>query len=496
MQDSPQRSPVCPDGAGCRLCGTEEAPESPDRTGRAAIRAIDRFLPRLDPLLTGPLGIPLMLAGLYVLLLAIMRAGTLMVGVVDAAATLVLAELPGRLLAAAGAPRWLSSVLVGGIGAGVRAVVALVPLIFVISFALSYLDQWGWMARAARALEGVLGRVGLTGRALAPLLAGFGCTVPAVLALRAPSIEARRERQLALFVAPLFSCSARLSVYAVFAAAFFPRIQELVVLSLYVVGLLLAAGTAALLSRTLLPAPAAVARVILVPYRLPRASVVARQAWHRARHFALGAGRVIVLVVAVLAVANTLGVDGRLGAEGTGRSVLAVVATALAPAFAPMGLHSHDWHAPVALVAGVGGKEAILGAFSGLAGQQGGGSGGGLLATMKGSFDGGPEVYAFLLFVLIYAPCAATIVAVAREAGRRFAAAQGVWFTALAWAVATLTYQVAAGGSGLWIAAALGCLAVLVAVPVAAARLARPGAIPVTTRLRGRASRSAARRLP
>ena len=101
----------------------------------------------------------------------------------------MLRRIPGRLLAAAGAPRWLSSVLVGGIGAGVRAVVALVPLIFVISFALSYLDQWGWMARAARAL-GVLGASGLP--TAAPLLAGFGCTVPAVLTLRAPSIEARR----------------------------------------------------------------------------------------------------------------------------------------------------------------------------------------------------------------------------------------------------------------------------------------------------------------
>ena len=209
MQDSPQRVPECREGTGCLLCGIEEVSPPEAGAGRAKARTIDSFLTRLDPLLTGPLGIPLLLVGLYVLLLAIMRAGTLLVGFVDSAAALVLAELPGRLLGALRAPRWVASVLVGGIGAGVRAVVALVPLIFVISFALSYLDQWGWMARAARALEAVLGRVGLTGRALAPLLAGFGCTVPAVLALRASSVDARREQRLALFVAPLFSCSAQ-----------------------------------------------------------------------------------------------------------------------------------------------------------------------------------------------------------------------------------------------------------------------------------------------
>ena len=197
----------------------------------------------------------------------------------------------------------------------------------------------------------------------------------------------------------------------------------------------------------------------------------------------------IVLVVAVLAVANTIGVDGRPGAEGTDRSVLAAVSTAVAPAFAPMGLHPHDWHAPVALLAGIGGKEAVLGAFSGLAGQSRGPSGGSLLAAMRGSFSGGAQVYAFLLFVLIYAPCAATIAAVSREAGRRFAAAQCIWFTVLAWAVGTLAYQAAEGRSALWIAVALGCVAALVAVPVAAAT-------PAARLLRRPSSRAGGRRRP
>jgi ferrous iron transport protein B len=178
---------------------------------------------------------------------------------------------------------------------------------------------------------------------------------------------------------------------------------------------------------------------------------------------------VVVIVVAFLAVANTVGIDGRPGAQGTAKSLLAVASAAMAPAFAPMGIDAHDWHAPVALLAGIGGKEAILGAFSGLAGQQDAGLGGGsLLATMRRSFGGGPQVYAFLLFVLIYAPCAATITAVARDAGWRFAAAQSAWFTALAWVVATLAYQVAAGRSLVWISVALCSAAALVLVPVAA----------------------------
>jgi ferrous iron transport protein B len=349
--------------------------------------------------------------------------------------------------------------------------------------------------------------LGLPGKSFVPLLVGFGCTVPAVMATR--TLETGKERFMTVFMAPFMSCGARLPVYALFAAAFFSRRAGLVVFSLYITGIVLAVLTGLLMKRTLFKGEASSFIMELPPYHRPRFRHIMIHTWDRLKGFILRAGKVIIIVVALLSVLNSIGTDGSFGNEDSEESVLSFIGKAITPVFTPMGVERDNWPATVGIFTGLFAKEAVVGtldvlyaqmeADSGSDGEEEGGFdfwggileslasipeglsgifgglsdplGTGLLqdtdtdtlaeeigaepslfGSLRNSFSrGGGQAYAYLLFILLYFPCIAAFGAVVKETGVLFGLLNGLYLTVLAWITATLFYQVVAGHQLIWI---------------------------------------------
>jgi ferrous iron transport protein B len=457
------------------------------------------------------LGIPVFLLVMYALFSLTMSIGGGLIDFFDMLFGTVLVDGLGRLLAQMGSPEWIIALLAGGIGGGIQTVATFVPVIGVMFLLLSLLEDSGYMARAAFVMDRLMRWIGLPGKAFVPLLVGFGCTVPAIMATR--TLDSKRDRFLTVFMAPLMSCGARLPVYALFGAAFFGARAGLMVFSLYLAGIILAVLTGLLFKNTLFRGEASHFVMELPPYHMPNLRNILAYTWHRLRLFVLRAGRVIVMVVLILSFLNTMGIDGTVGNEDTPNSLLSHVGRAVTPVFEPMGIERDNWPASVGLFVGVFAKEAIIGTVNSLYGQMGllGGEADGVIqdkeepfdfwggireafATIPQAFGGmlgalrdpfgvgliagssgeiadevgadagvydalrsnfthGPlQAYAYLLFVLIYFPCVAALGAVIRELGRGYAWLLMGYLTAAAWSIATLFYQVTVVRNPVWIA--------------------------------------------
>jgi ferrous iron transport protein B len=315
------------------------------------------------------------------------------------------------------------------------------------------------------------------------------------------TLESKKDRYMTMFMSPFMSCGARLPVYALFAAAFFPAFAGAVVFSLYVAGIVLAVITGLLLKRTLFRGEVSHFIMELPPYHKPRLGHILRTAWHRLRLFVLRAGITITVVVTVLAGLNSLGTDGSIGQEGTEDSVLSAIGKTITPVFTPMGVEQENWPATVGLFTGLFAKEAVVGTLNSLYAMdrsapesvaEGGeepfdfwggigesfatipenlaGVGGGLVDPLGVGLVGQPEealmeeletdgavfarmrarfsnigAYAYLLFVLIYFPCVAALGAAVREMGAFFGWLLAGYLTVLAWALSTLLYQFVSG---------------------------------------------------
>ncbi len=424
----------------------------------------------------------------------------------------------GALLGNVGAPEWLVGLLAGGIGAGIQTVGTFVPIIFALFLALAVLEDSGYMARAAYVMDRFMRSIGLPGRSFVPMMVGFGCTVPAIMATR--TLETPRDRFMTSFMAPFMSCGARLPVYAVFAAAFFPLAAGAVVFSLYFVGILVAILTGFVLKHTLFRGSVSHFVMELPPYHAPRVKFVFSQAWQRLRAFVVRAGLTIVLIVTVLAFLNTLGTDGTIGHDDQEDSVLSAIGRAITPVFAPMGIEEDNWPATVGLFTGIFAKEVVVGTLSSLYAQQevaaqaaagdggdeeldfwggigesfasipealggalGGiadplgaglvssdeaavgeevGAGTGVFARMRSQFSP-TAAYAYLLFVLLYIPCVAAVAAAIREMGAGLGWLLVAYTFVVAWSLATLFYQIASGAAVLPVVIAVGALAAFVA---------------------------------
>ncbi len=450
----------------------------------------------LDKVALNPyLGIPVFLVMMYVTFTVTITFGGCFIDFFDQLAGVVFVDWFGRLLESVGAPPFLKVLLADGVGGGVRLIAALIPPIGLMFACLAVLEDSGYMARAAFVMDRLMRLIGLPGKAFVPLLVGVGCNVPAIMATR--TLDRGRDRLLTVALNPLMSCGARLPVYALFGAAFFPESRGLLVLSLYLVGILLAVGTGLILKGTLLRADVPTFVMELPPYHVPTVRGVVTHAWHRLQAFLFRAGKVIMAVVVLMSVFNSLGTDGRFGHEGTGKSLLAAAGRAIVPALQPMGISERNWPAAVGIFSGIFAKEAVVGTLNSLYTQmdsegepQEKGTpfdfwagvrdalatvpanlrdtfGTGLLATvvdpaglktateaapdvrsgtyaaLRDYFDGRVGAYAYLLFVLIYAPCVAAMAAIYRETGLRWAAFVIGYLTALAWVVATAFYQAA-----------------------------------------------------
>ncbi len=445
------------------------------------------------------LGIPIFLFMMYLMFMFTIRIGGAFIDFFDQFASVLLVDGFTELLKHWNTPTWLQVLLAKGIGAGVQVVATFIPIVGFLFLFLSILEDSGYMARAAFVMDRFMRWVGLPGKSFVPLIVGFGCNVPAIMATR--TLENRRDRLMTIAMAPFMSCGARLPVYVLFAAAFFAEQGQNVVFALYLIGIVMAVLTGLILKKTLLQGEVTPFIMELPPYHRPTVKNVLMHTWDRLKGFIFRAGSVIVPMVLVLNILNTVGSDGSFGNEDTEQSVLAAVGRSIAPAFSPMGLNADNWPAAVGIFTGVLAKEAVVGTlnatYSALAEKDANTAAeeklpfdlaAGLidafatipknlikalgdwadplqLGTSKDTnieavaesqhvaastfgamamrFDGEVGAFAYLLFILLYMPCTAAIAAVYQEAGGRWALFVGFWTTGLAYALSTIFYQAA-----------------------------------------------------
>ena len=324
------------------------------------------------------------------------------------------------------------SLIIDGIFAGVGSVVSFLPIIVVMFFFLSILEDTGYMARVAFVMDKLLRKIGLSGRSFVPMLIGFGCTVPAVMATR--TLPSARDRRLTILLTPFMSCSAKIPIYAVFTAAFFPQHAVLTMALLYFGGMVVGVLISLLLNHTVFRGNPVPFVMELPNYRLPTLKSVAMLLWDKARDFLQRAFTVIF--VATLAIWFLESFDLHLNfVTDSSRSLLASVGRILAPVFRPLGFE--DWRVTTALITGFTAKEAVvstLGILTGAGTEH-------LSAALSGLFTPLSAV-SFLTFTLLYTPCVAAIAAIGRELGGRLCGAVvAVFQCVVAWCVAAGLYQ-------------------------------------------------------
>ncbi|MBQ6453905.1 MAG: ferrous iron transport protein B, partial [Coriobacteriales bacterium] len=314
----------------------------------------------------------------------------------------------GQRMIDAGISYWVYDLVINGAWAGVCSVLSFLPLIMVLFFFLSLLEDSGYMTRVSFVMDKLLRKVGISGRSFAPLLVGFGCNVPAIMATR--SLPSERDRKFTVLLIPFMSCSAKLPVYAMITAAFFKSHGALVMVSLYVMGVLVALLLALILSRTVFKGDAMMYVMELPAYRMPALSDVLRHMWDNAREFVRKAFTIIFLGTIVIWFLQNFDLSFAPVVDSAD-SILAFIGTKLSVIFAPLGLG--NWQATTALLAGLVAKEAIVSTLMVLLA---GGAEAGLTAALATIFT--PlTAYTFLVFILLYVPCIATFAATRKELG-------------------------------------------------------------------------------
>jgi ferrous iron transport protein B len=329
-------------------------------------------------------------------------------------------------------PAWLNSLLTDGVVHGVGAVLVFLPQIFIIFLCISILEDTGYMARAAFIMDRILRWLGLQGKSFIPMLMGFGCNVPAIMATR--TLASGKDRMITILVTPLMSCTARLPIYALFTAAFFSAQQGAITLSLYLLGIILAVAMAKLFRKVLFPGEGEPFVMELPPYRVPTLKGTMIHMWNRGSLFLRKAGTIILagsVVIWVLAYFPS-GVE-----YGSGASIAGHIGKFIEPLVKPLGL---DWMAAVALLFGLLAKEIVVSTFGTLLGTSAHGAS---MSTRLRSVFTPLTAYVFMAFCLIYTPCLATIAVIKRETNSWKWTAFAVGYAiALAWVVAFLIYRV------------------------------------------------------
>ena len=322
-----------------------------------------------------------------------------------------------QAMSAANINEAVHSLVVEGIFAGVGSVLSFVPIIVILFFFLSLLEDSGYMARIAFVMDKLLRKIGLSGRSIVPMLMGFGCTVPAVMSTR--TLPSERDRKMTIMLTPFMSCSAKLPIYGFFIATFFPGKGGLVMVSLYFLGILVGI-LAALVSKSFFKGEPVPFVMELPNYRMPAMRNVLRLMWDKAKDFLQRAFTVIFLGTIVIWFLRTFDFSLNM-AESPETSMLAAVAGVIAPLFRPLGLG--DWRICTALISGFLAKESVVSTLNVLYGNPAG-----LAAAMSAS-----TAMALLVFCLLYTPCVAAIAAVRRESGSKWAAGMVFVQCAVAW---------------------------------------------------------------
>lgn len=444
------------------------------------------------------LGIPIFLGIMYLMFLFTINIGGAFIDFFDILFGTIFVDGFGELLRTTGLSEALITLLANGFGGGIQVVATFIPIIGFLYLFLSFLEDSGYMARAAFVMDRFMRFIGLPGKSFVPMIVGFGCNVPAIMATR--TLENQRDRFLTILMNPFMSCGARLPVYALFAAAFFPIGGQNVVFGLYLLGIAVAVMTGLIMKNTLLVGETSHFIMELPPYHLPTLQSIILRTWDRLYSFIFRAGKVIVPMVVVLTFLNSWGTDGSFGNEDSDQSVLSEIGRTITPVFAPMGIQENNWPATVGIFTGVMAKEAVVGTLDAIYTQLGEAESeiateeetfnfwGGILqafatipsnlaeisdslldplglnignisttsvaaeeqevsmgtfGAMVTRFDGQIGAFAYLLFILLYFPCAAATAAIYRETNMQWTLFVGAWTTGMAYLLATVFYQLA-----------------------------------------------------
>ena len=461
------------------------------------------------------LGIPIFLGMMYLVFWITQIVGGAFIDFFDIAGDTLFVSGTAYLLGLCNAPEWLVALVSNGVGSALQTVGTFLPPVGFMFLCLSVLEDSGYMSRAAFVMDRFMRWIGLPGKSFVPMLVGFGCSVPAIMSTR--TLESKRDRFLTVFMVPFMSCGAKLPIWVLFAAAFFPENPGRLVFFIYITGIVLGIVTGLILKHTLFQGEPTHFIMELPPYHMPRARHIFLHTWERLKIFIWRAGKFIVPMVLVLGMLNTVGTDGSIGSEDRKDSLLSSVGKAITPVFEPIGVEKDNWPASVSVFTGLFAKESVIGTMKGLYGQmdaQGGepaaaASGNesySLIGGLKEAFASIPEnlsgvldgfidplglgsakeelqgdgkaendaaidslrrhfpkgvhqMFSFLLFVLLYVPCLAATGIVFREIGKFYGVIFVGYLTLLGWSVATIYHAVMVSHSGLWLCIGVGVLA-------------------------------------
>ncbi|XWJ92793.1 Fe(2+) transporter permease subunit FeoB [Phytobacter ursingii] len=442
--------------------------------------AVDRII------LNRFLGLPIFLFVMYLMFLLAINIGGALQPIFDAGSVAIFVHGIQWLGYTLHFPEWLTVFLAQGLGGGINTILPLVPQIGMMYLFLSFLEDSGYMARAAFVMDRLMQALGLPGKSFVPLIVGFGCNVPSVMGAR--TLDAPRERLMTMMMAPFMSCGARLAIFAVFAAAFFGQQGALLVFSLYVLGIVMAILTGLMLKHTIMRGEASPFIMELPVYHVPHLKSLVLQTWQRLKGFVLRAGKVIVVVSIFLSALNSFSLSGKT-VDNINDSALASISRVFTPILEPIGVHGDHWQATVGLVTGAMAKEVVVGTLNSLytaehiqkadfnpaeyrlsdeliaalnetwtslkntfslsvlanpieASKGDGEMAEGTMGVMSEKFGSAAAAYSYLIFVLLYTPCISVMGAIARESSRGWMGFSVLWGLNIAYSLATLFYQI------------------------------------------------------
>lgn len=433
------------------------------------------------------LALPLFLTVMYGMFLFAIDFGGVFQDFFDQSSQAIFVQGSEVLLQKIHAPVWVVALIAHGIGQGINTTITFIPVLAAMYFALAFLETSGYMARAAFIVDKIMRMLGLPGKAFVPMIVGFGCNVPAILATR--TIQSERDRIVTILMSPFMSCSARLAIYAIFVAAFFPSGGQNIVFSLYLIGISMAILTGYLLRKTLLSGEPSMLILELPAYHKPSLRRLLRETFRRLRYFIVRAGKVIIPCCMVLGCLNVFSLEnGSLTLGTPAHSLLALIGKSLTPIFSPMGIQTDNWPATVGLLTGMFAKEVVIGTLSALYGQMDNfmlpatahfdllqllkealwtiptnfyhlsdavtsplGAAvsdvtlphHGMYGALVSRFDGKIGAFSYLLFILLYIPCVSTVAVIRQEANRYWMWFSIVWSLGIAYTTATVFYQCA-----------------------------------------------------
>lgn len=402
-----------------------------------------RVLKRVDTLILNRwIGVPFFLGIMYLMFLCAIQIGGPIQAIFDSVSQFIFIIKVAEGLRVLGAPLWLMA-LFQGIGEGIHTTFTFIPVMSSLFFCLTFLERAGIMSRIACVMDKLMHLCGLPGQSFVPIVIGFGCNVPAIMSTKV--LDNRRERILTIMMSPFMACGARLSIFVLFVAAFFPENGQNVIFGLYLIGIVAAVLTGLALKKTIFLEPTPLRSVELAPYQWPGFKILARITWYRSQSFVRKASFIIIPVCAIM------GLLGAVNIEATKDPYIARVGKTMTPLFTPMGIQEDNWPATVGLLTGMLAKEVVVGTLNTLYSENEQSTtdaterrmSKSTMGVMVQKFGSAEAAFAYLLFVLLYFPCISVIAVIAKELNKKWALFSVIWTTGSAYTVAVSFYQLA-----------------------------------------------------